>query len=393
MTRARDMVVAARRLLVLAGAVAGLWLVSWLTAGHASAAGSGGTGDPVGELVGALLPGGEPVTHGVAREPRTVGSRAPVARAGDVVSPVARAVAPLVRGAGAVVAPVAGTAAPGSPGPVARARGAALPKAAAGLVSPVARAAAPVVRSAGAVVAPVADTAARVVAPVARAAVPVVRGVAAPVADAAAGVVSPVVRSVGTVVSPLADAAAPVVSPVLRAVAPVVEPVSQLLCSTVPALKPVTDLLTPLTTALQPILGTTVPVSDPLAPVAGGVARPSVVPGYGAVGPVAGSPPSLRIWKSWQSAAAHLWRKSGQNRTEPQPQAPPQTHQAYLTRTEPGRAPAPAPVSDVACGVGSAAPLAFLVPGRGPGDLPAVLAPSGTFVPLWRPCEPGTGPG
>ncbi|MEU0793055.1 hypothetical protein ABZ342_23525 [Amycolatopsis sp. NPDC005961] len=61
----------------------------------------------------------------------------------------------------------------------------------------------------------------------------------------------------------------------------------------------------------------------------------------------------------------------------------------------PGNVPAPrspAP-EDAACGTAPTVPPAFLTPGHGPRATHAFTPSHGVFVPLWRACEPGTGPG
>ena len=143
MTGARDVggaSVAARRLLVLAGAMAGFWLVSWLTSAHADAAQGvalPGLPDPIGVVVGAPAqgkgPAASPARPAAADERRAAGgtskrsvadvatarlaadsaARATVARgdvsAGAVVGSVSRAVEAVVSpasGAAVVVEPV-----------------------------------------------------------------------------------------------------------------------------------------------------------------------------------------------------------------------------------------------------------------------------------------------
>ena len=54
------------------------------------------------------------------------------------------------------------------------------------------------------------------------------------------------------------------------------------------------------------------------------------------------------------------------------------------------RSPAPA---DAACGTNPTVPPGFLTPGHGPRATRTFMPPHGDFVPLWRACEPGTGPG
>ncbi|MDQ7802904.1 hypothetical protein Q5425_04130 [Amycolatopsis sp. A133] len=414
MTRARNVggaSVAARRLLVLAAAVAGFWLVSWLTSGDADAATSPVLPDPVGVAVGALSPPAEVGHAAVARD---------VADAGRSFSGKAEVVAGGQRAAKASSRPdAASDAADVVAAPVSRTVRAAAP-----ITKPVSHAAeaavvrsiAPVARAAEAAVSPVAAGAATVVEPVSqvvRSAVPLVR----PVSGAAQRVLSPVTKTAAAaVVRPVAQllhGAEPLVSAVARPVARLVDPLTG-------AVKPVTASL------LGPVLGVTSPVlTDLLTPVVDSVGRPVVAPVADAVGPVGslGRPVPLPA-----RASSGIPSLSRQFVPTPEPAAVTPVEPAgpvaasgpacggtaatgshrrslaahhagaQLGRHVPPHPPAPAPPgapvsSDVTSGTGSTIPFAFLTAGHAPHDFRASPWTHGEFVPLWRPCEPGTGPG
>ncbi|WP_374194533.1 hypothetical protein, partial [Amycolatopsis sp. MtRt-6] len=104
MTRARevgDAFVAARRLLVLAGAVAGLWLVSWLTSGSAEAATvqTRALPDVIGVVVEAVTPAEPRETADVVRSPKRAAGPEGRAAAHGARSSAAEVGAPGVAGA------------------------------------------------------------------------------------------------------------------------------------------------------------------------------------------------------------------------------------------------------------------------------------------------------
>jgi hypothetical protein len=378
---------AARRLLVLAGAVAGLWLVSWLTSGDADAA-TPGLPDPIGVVAGALNSAHDVVRPAAA--PIVAGVAGPVSRAGRAAAPVA----------GGVVEPVSRTTR---------------------FTAPVADS---ISRAAQAAVSPVTASAATVVQPVSRvvrSAVPVLE----PVSGAAKAVLSPVTASAATVVQPLAPVTGTVVKPVaqlLRSADPLVSAVTQPLAD---VLEPVTaTLVEPVLDAASPVLTDLLtPVAGVVAPVVGGAGRPIVAPG-GDVGVpphrvAAGVPPLSRkfvpVAAAEQAKAAVAARAArltasgpecagtttvaaghGGHRGHRGGVAVAHHARSRLGGHGPAKAPAHpgAPVSsDVASGAGSTIPPAFLTPGHTPHGFQASPRAHGDFVPLWRPCEPGTGPG
>ncbi|MEV7045618.1 hypothetical protein [Amycolatopsis sp. NPDC051061] len=390
MTRARDeggAHIAARRLLVLAGALAGFWLVSWWLSGHAQAAPRPPA--PVGEVVTGVLEG-QP-SGGAIQAPN--GDRSGVA---GVVAPVAgavsqsvRAVAPVsqvVRSAAPVVEPVSQVVRAAAPvvEPVSQAVRSAVP-----VVEPVSRivgTAVPITEPAVRAIAPVAEPASQVV----RAAAPVVEPLtqvvrtAAPVLDpvlaATRAVVLPVVDSVGGLVEPVADVLSPVTQPVGDVLTPVVEPVVQ------PIVAPVAEAVDP-------------PAADPageppVRPVRPGrqaeIAPPHQESTPGAVHGTVRTPAQARTYDrpgpSVEPVAAKP-RSGHHHTTVSQPVRNP--------RHSPNRTPeprSPAPV-DATCGTAPTIPAAFLTPGHGPRPTRSSVPPHEDFHPLWRACEPGTGPG
>jgi hypothetical protein len=385
-TRARDeggAHIAARRLLVLAGALAGFWLVSWWLSGHAQAAPRPPA--PVGEMVAGVL-GGQPPN----------GDRPGAA---GVVAPVAGAVSETVRSAAPVVEPI-------SQGVRA--------------VTPVVQPVSQVVRSAAPVVEPITrivDTAVPIAEPVVRAIAPVAEPVSQVVRTAAPVVepVSRVVRSVAPVLTPVTQVvrtAAPVLDPVLDATRTVVLPVVDSVGGLV---EPVADVLSPVT---QPVGDVLTPVVDPVvqpivAPVAEAVDPPAVDPaGESPVRPVRPArpaeiaPPHQETTPGVVHGAA---RTPAQARTydrpgpsvEPVAAKPRSGHHTTVSqpvrnpRHSPNRIPeprSPAPV-DAACGTAPTIPAAFLTSGHGPRATRSSVPPHEDFRPLWRACEPGTGPG
>ncbi|HET6711151.1 hypothetical protein [Amycolatopsis sp.] len=486
MTRARevgDAFVAARRLLVLAGAVAGLWLVSWLTSGSAEAATAQTRGlpDVIGVVVEAVTPAEPRETPDAARPPRRAGETegraaahgarsgaadagapgvaraaagAPVSRGAPVVAGAgpraARAGSPIVETVAGVASVVAGAVSHGaltspdsraahaksptsSPPPsAAKAPASPAPDRAAAVADPppLVGAAEPVTRAVGAVVAPVGEAA---VAPVAQAVGTVLSPVgerAAAVAGSVAGEAQPVAKAAGTslsplraitkpashlvrgavpVVRPLTSAARAVLVPVTKPVAALVKPVTDVVARPVAGLLgPLATLVEPVTSnLLGPVLGATSPVvGDLLTPVEDTAGRPVVAPvsdvfrpphpaspvsspvrtaaGVTDVRPLA---PTAAVPKQQAPAGPHHSARAVHLKTTATAQA--RGHRPGGTPARPG-----APVSpDVATGAGSTTPVAFLASGHAPHHFRASPWTHGVFVPLWRPCEPGTGPG
>lgn len=345
---------AARRLLVLAGAVAGFWLVSWWVSAHAQAATH--EVNPIGEVVAGVL-GGQP-PGGAAEAPSDGARSGVVARVAGGVQPVSR----VVRSSARAVEPVSG----------------------------VVHAAAPVVRAAVPIVEPVVGSVAPVVEPVSQA----VRAV------------EPVSRVVHTALEP-----------VVRTVAPVLEPVTQVIRSAAPVLDPVRTVVRPVGDSVgglvEPVADLASPVTRPVGEIVDPVVQPIVAPAAEGSNP-AGElpvlparqakvvPPHQETSPNARQAAA---QPTGQNRTYDRPSPATEPFAAtprparHPTASQPVRTPgkAPAPRSpappDAACGATSTIPPAFLTPDPGPRVTRAVVRSYGDFVPLWRACEPSTGPG
>jgi hypothetical protein len=371
-----DATTAARRVLFLAGAVAGLWLVSWWLSGHAQAATR--EVNPIGEVVAGVL--GGPPPGGAGQAPKDE-SRS----AAGVVAPVAGGVEPVsqvARGAAPVVEPVSRTA----------------------------RSAAPVVEPVSQVV----RAAAPVVEPVARSLEPVVEPV------------SQVVRAAAPVVEPVVRAVAPVAGSVVRSVEPVLEPVSQVVD---PVLDPVLDTVAPVTdsvgSTVEPITDVLAPVTEPIGDTLAPVVEPIVAPGSESAGPSTPDPSTEQLLRQARQAKAVPTHQAtvpathhdtappltAPDRTYDRPgpatsltaATPRQAHRTHPAREatpsqpvrHPGNAPAPrspAP-DDAACGAAPTIPPAFLTSGHGPRATHAFTPSHGDFLPLWRACEPGTGPG
>ncbi len=451
MTRAREVggaSVAARRLLVLAGAVAGFWLVSWLTSGNADAAPAGvpGAVDPIGAVVGVLAPpdhasqakvgaasrGGQRVATQLPRpvaeavEPVTGGAVArpvrPDSRAGTAAVPAGTAsgaaVGPVARAAGVAAAPVArvvGTNAlpgvlnaPAGVAPVARLGGSAAPvaRAAGSVASPlretttavlapvtgVVCAAEPATRAVGAVIVPVSATAGAVVGPVVRSAVPVVE----PVSSAAKALLSPLAKTAGALVEPVVAVVAAPVTGLVDALGSVVEPVTRPVLGT--ASPVLTDFLTPVADgagapvaefAAAPVADFAVQAVLPLARVVTSPpANQQLVPtaaGRPAAADAQGRPISPTCVRTTATAAAGPRRGAAHH-----PEARLGGHRRGQAPAHPG---GPVSSPDVASGGGSSFPHAFLAAGHAPHHFRASPWTHGDFVPLWRPSEPGTGPG
>ncbi|MGW3997667.1 hypothetical protein ACWEF6_29630 [Amycolatopsis sp. NPDC004772] len=392
MTGAREVSVAARRLLVLAAAVAGFWLVSWLVSGSASAADvSVGRGVEPGLPSGVVSGAHGVVAAGVS--PTAVG------RASAVDSRVApRSVAaarPVARAAGPTAVGVVGAAEP-----VTRAVASPVAKTAAAVVEPVSHVAAPAARVVGAVAEPVSQVAA-----------PVTRAVGA-LGEAAAADVAPVTRAAGALVAPLGRAATAVVAPVTRAVVapivhsaePILSPAKALLS---PATKAVTGLVDPvvsdtgLTSVVKPVTGDTPPVVNPVAgrgekplateaPLVGSIVR--------LITPLAVAAATGPLPNQARQLVSVIVKTAGRTCVLPSSPRPHRTtahhaaagHRSGQTPVHPG---APVSSPDVATGTGSVIPPAFLSAGQAPHHFRASPWAHGDFVPLWRPCEPGTGPG
>ncbi|SFW80958.1 hypothetical protein [Amycolatopsis australiensis] len=244
----------------------------------------------------------------------------------------------------------------------------------------------------------------RSAAPVVQAAAPVVSDVvrgAAPLADVAGVAVRPVsgvVRGAAPLVKPVAAVAGAAIAPVsrvVRSVAPVIDPLSDVLRAAEPPIDPVLQVVPP----AEPVLGTVAP-----ATTAAAVAQPT--------------PESL---PATQAAELQLWRSAGlpraltaevgplapvseASRGSARPTAVPRNPAHGTTRPAlrtpvapqpPGPAPGtPPPIpADAASGAGSSIPPAFLAADHGSRVTGALPRSNRDFVPLWRPREPGTGPG
>ncbi|MGW4521801.1 hypothetical protein [Amycolatopsis sp. NPDC004378] len=395
MTGARDVagtVAAARRLLAVAGAIAGFWLLSWLVSGHAQA-------DPLGAVVPPAGSGVVAPAAGAALEGSSQARSAVRAGSAPVAEPVSQP-----RSAARV----------GSAAPVSR------PSATEPIVASV-RPAVPVAGAAKPVVRPVATSARSVAAPVVALAKPVVDAVvlpAVPVAGAATPVVRPVAESARSAAEPVVALANPVVARVSRPVADVVklaEPVARGVASTAPVIEPVVNAVAPVSRlvgsvvpVIKPVLDATAPVIEPVATgVSPGTTAPTTRPGI--------VPPLTEPVDAETPLANSLTREADLGRAifAAPPKAKPagrvpasRTRPAVTTKTpehrtsattahQPGdtpgpRGPAPA---DAAWGSSPTVPPAFLTPGSGPRATRAFAPSHGDFLPLWRPCKPGTGPG
>ncbi|AEK43730.1 hypothetical protein RAM_26265 [Amycolatopsis mediterranei S699] len=228
----------------------------------------------------------------------------------------------------------------------------------------------------------------------------------------AGAVVEPVVRSAVPVLEPVSRAAEALLSPLTKTAAPLVAPIVSAVTS------PVSGLLGALSSAVKPVSGPVLGGASPilthvLTPVAGGAGRPVVARVAGsavrAVLPLARAvttpPPNQQVVPTvvGRPAAAVAPAKpvgpgcaataAGAHRGKAQRQeARLGSHQPGETPAQPG-APVPASSSDVASGGGSSIPPAFLTAGHAPHHFRASPWTHGDFVPLWRPSEPGTGPG
>lgn len=402
MTRAReggDASVAARRLLVLAGALAGLWLVSWLTSGSAEAA----TGkvrdlpDAIGVVVGAVTPAGPREAVDAVQPPK----RAAEGRAAAQVPPWGAGEVG-TRGA-AHAAAVTAPASYGEPGvaltePVSRAAQATAPAGTRPAPNPVPS---PAAKRATAVTTPLSQLVGSA-APVTRAVGAVVKPVAEPVTRAVGQGLSPLTKPV----SHLVRTAVPVVQPITTVLAPVTRPVADLLGPLTTVLDPVTSNL------LRPVLGAPPPVvGDLLTPVDDTVGRPVVAPVTDVFRPPV-APPEVALPKTAGTTAAADLRLFAPTAL-PQHEATAEPHRSSVAVRKPaktatttataqarGYRPGPVPVHpgapvtpDVAGGAGPTIPAAFLAAGHLPHHFRASPWAHGVFVPLWRPCEPGTGPG
>ncbi|MET8847417.1 hypothetical protein [Amycolatopsis sp. NPDC004625] len=208
-------------------------------------------------------------------------------------------------------------------------------------------------------------------------------------------VVAPVVRSVGPLaepvsqivrsVEPLAQVVAPIAKSVLDPVVQAVEPVTRPVAGVVqPVTAPVLGAPPPARTSRLPLVVSRAvgPVLAPVSPVVVGLAVDE---------PVSAAHPAARP----QAESAHPVRPGRVCTGEAAPHRSTVHADLRPRRDAPGDTPVPvrpAP-SDVASGTGSTIPPAFLATGHGIHVLPAATRVHGVFVPLWRPCEPGTGPG
>lgn len=315
--------------------------------------------EPLVELTGQAARAAEPVAAAVVS---VVG---PVSQAARAAEPVAAlGTAPVVRSVEAVTKPVT---------PV---------------LEPIAR----VVRSAE----PITNAAAAVVGPVA--------SIAGPVSETAgvvAGtVLDPVTAVVQVVARPLTSTVGAVVKPVVRVVGPVLSPVT----------RTVTKVLAPVTDVVQPVVNTVEPIVAPVTGTAGngGESHPRPVPDVVEPPLLQGKfvPPSR---KAVLPAPVNVTTPGHSRLYDAEIQRPGQkahrarpAHQPDRT-SQAGRGPAknpPAPMapgapapSDLAGSGGSSIPPAFLTSDHGTRDLRPDARVSEDFVPLFRPCEPGTGPG
>ncbi|MEU4524363.1 hypothetical protein AB0F52_37280 [Amycolatopsis sp. NPDC024027] len=233
----------------------------------------------------------------------------------------------------------------------------------------------------------------------------------------AGAVVGPVVRSAVPVIEPVSSAAKGLLSRLTKAAAPLVEPIVAVVAA------PVTGLVDALGRVVEPVarpvLGTASPVlTDLLTPVAAGAGAPAAL---GAAAPkagfvvravlplarvVTGPPPNQQMVPTVaggpaaagaqarpigpacaRTATAAAGPRRGAAR---HPSSPLDGHRPGQIPAHPG---APVSSSDVASGGGSSFPPAFLAAGHTPHHFRASPWTHGDFVPLWRPSEPGTGPG
>ncbi|WP_410635676.1 hypothetical protein [Amycolatopsis sp. cmx-4-83] len=322
--------------------------------------------EPLVELTGQAARAAEPVAAAVVS---VVG---PVSQAARAAEPVAAlGTAPVVRSVEAVTKPVT---------PV---------------LEPIAR----VVRSAE----PITNAAAAVVGPVASIAGPVTSAVK-PVGETAGAVagtlLDPVTDVVQVVARPVTSTVGAVVKPVVRVVGPVLSPVT----------RTATKVLAPVTDVVQPVVNTVEPIVAPVTGTAGngGESRPRPVPDVVEPPVLQGkfTPPSR---KAVLPVPANVTTSEHSRLYDAEIQRPGQkahrarpAHQPDRT-SQAGRGPAknpPAPMvpgapvpSDLAGSGGSSIPPAFLTSHHGTRDLRPVARVSEDFVPLFRPCEPGTGPG
>ncbi|MEV6447852.1 hypothetical protein [Amycolatopsis sp. NPDC051716] len=232
-------------------------------------------------------------------------------------------------------------------------------------------------------------TAGAVAGPVVRSAVPVIE----PVASAAKALLSPLAKTAAAVVEPLV--AAPLTG-LVDALGSVVAPVARPVLGTAsPAL---TDLLTP---------GAGAPVAEFAAAPEAGFAVQAVLPlarvvtsppaNQQLVPTVAGGPAAADAQAQPVSPACARATATAAT-AEAGPHRGAARHPASrLGGHRPGQPPAhpgvPVSSSDVVSGGGSSFPPAFLAAGHVPHHFRASPWTHGDFVPLWRPSEPGTGPG
>ncbi|WP_206797410.1 hypothetical protein [Amycolatopsis sp. MtRt-6] len=215
-------------------------------------------------------------------------------------------------------------------------------------------------------------------------------------------------RAVVPVARPLTSAARAVLAPVAKPVAALVKPLTDVVARPVAGLLgPLATLVEPVTSnLLAPVLGATSPVvGDLLTPVEDTVGRPIVAPVTDVFRPPHPAPPVISPVRT-AAGVTDVRPLAPTTAAVPKQQAPAGSHHgaravhvkatAQARGHRPGGTPAHpgAPVSpDVATGAGSTTPAAFLASGHAPHHFRASPWTHGVFVPLWRPCEPGTGPG
>jgi hypothetical protein len=242
----------------------------------------------------------------------------------------------------------------------------------------------------GAVIAPVSATAGAVVGPVVRSAVPVIE----PVSSVAKALLSPLTKAAAPLVEPIVAVVAAPVTGLVDALGRVVEPVARPVLGT--ASPVLTDLLTPGAD------GAGAPVAEVAAATEAGFAVRAVLP----LARVVTSPPAnqqvVPTAAGGPAAADAQARPIGSPCARTAAAAGPHRGAARhpasrLDGHRPGQPPvhpgAPVSSSDVASGGSSSFPHAFLAAGHTPHHFRASPWTHGDFVPLWRPSEPGTGPG
>jgi hypothetical protein len=212
------------------------------------------------------------------------------------------------------------------------------------------------------------------------------------VARSVGAIAEPVSQVVRAVVAPLTGITAAVVEPVLRPLEPVVSAVTRPVAGIV---RPVTSVVQPVT---APILGAPPPLrSTHLTLLTSRAGRPvlaevSQVTALSVADPGSSSGPAATLRPESAVPPARPGHVCAGKAT---PHRSAVRSEALPRRDAPGDTPAPvrpAPC-DVASGSGSGVPAAFLAGGHSIPGFRAATWAHGDFVPLWRACEPGTGPG